>query len=65
MVDAFYKAAMSCNGRDNGAPGLRPEYHSTYCGAFVLDPDGHNSGLPQTRVNECPRGARQIRAIKP
>jgi catechol 2,3-dioxygenase-like lactoylglutathione lyase family enzyme len=41
-VDAFYKAAMAAGGRDNGAPGLRKEYHPTYYGAFVLDPDGHN-----------------------
>ena len=27
---------------DNGAPGLRPNYHDNYYGAFVLDPDGHN-----------------------
>jgi len=41
-VDAFYKAAISANGRDNGGPGLRPEYHANYYGAFVHDPDGHN-----------------------
>lgn len=41
-VDAFYVAAMAAGGRDNGAPGLRPHYHSHYYGAFVLDPDGHN-----------------------
>jgi catechol 2,3-dioxygenase-like lactoylglutathione lyase family enzyme len=41
-VDAFYRAALEAGGRDNGAPGLRPEYHPTYYGAFVLDPDGHN-----------------------
>lgn len=41
-VDAFYKAAMAAGGRDNGAPGLRPEYHPDYYGAFVLDPDGNN-----------------------
>ncbi|HVN02616.1 MAG TPA: VOC family protein [Caulobacteraceae bacterium] len=41
-VDAFYRAAMAAGGRDNGPPGLRPEYHATYYGAFVLDPDGHN-----------------------
>jgi catechol 2,3-dioxygenase-like lactoylglutathione lyase family enzyme len=41
-VDAFYAAAMAAGGRDNGAPGLRTEYHSRYYGAFVLDPDGHN-----------------------
>lgn len=41
-VDAFYKAAIEAGGKDNGAPGLRPEYHPGYYGAFVLDPDGHN-----------------------
>lgn len=41
-VDAFYQAAIAAGGRDNGKPGLRPEYHPTYYGAFVFDPDGHN-----------------------
>ena len=41
-VDAFHKAALAAGGVDNGAPGLRPIYHDTYYGAFVLDPDGHN-----------------------
>ena len=41
-VDAFHAAAMAAGGRDNGGPGLRPQYHSNYYGAFVLDPDGHN-----------------------
>ena len=41
-VDAFYKAAIAAGGKDNGKPGLRPEYHENYYAAFVLDPDGHN-----------------------
>ena len=41
-VDAFYKAALEAGGKDNGAPGLRPDYHPNYYGAFVFDPDGHN-----------------------
>lgn len=41
-VDAFYQAAIAAGGRDNGAPGLRPQYHPGYYGAFVLDPDGCN-----------------------
>ena len=41
-VAAFYDAAIVAGGRDNGAPGLRPQYHENYYGAFVLDPDGHN-----------------------
>ena len=27
-VDAFYAAALSAGGKDNGAPGLRPNYHA-------------------------------------
>ena len=41
-VDAFYEAALGAGARDNGAPGLRAQYHPDYDGAFVLDPDGHN-----------------------
>ena len=42
VVDAFYRAAIAAGGTDNGAPGLRPQYHASYYGAFVLDPDGNN-----------------------
>ncbi|MBC9031611.1 VOC family protein [Sphingomonas sp. JC676] len=42
QVDAFYRAAISAGGRDNGAPGIRAHYHPNYYGAFVLDPDGMN-----------------------
>ena len=41
-VDAFYRAALAAGARDNGAPGLRPNYHPNYYSAFVLDPDGYN-----------------------
>jgi catechol 2,3-dioxygenase-like lactoylglutathione lyase family enzyme len=41
-VDAFYRAAIAAGGRDNGAPGPRPQYHPNYYGAFVRDFDGHN-----------------------
>ena len=41
-VAAFHAAGLSAGGRDNGAPGLRPEYHPSYYAAFVIDPDGHN-----------------------
>ena len=42
LVDAFYGAALAAGGTDNGAPGVRPEYHEHYYAAFVLDPDGYN-----------------------
>ena len=41
-VDRFYEAAIAAGGEDNGGPGLRPDYHPNYYGAFVFDPDGHN-----------------------
>jgi catechol 2,3-dioxygenase-like lactoylglutathione lyase family enzyme len=41
-VTAFYDAALKAGGRDNGKPGLRPEYHPNYFGAFVIDPSGHH-----------------------
>ncbi len=42
QVDAFYRAALGAGGRDNGPPGIRPQYSDRYYAAFVLDPDGHN-----------------------
>jgi catechol 2,3-dioxygenase-like lactoylglutathione lyase family enzyme len=41
-VDAFHAAALAAGGTCNGKPGLRPQYHANYYGAFVLDPDGYN-----------------------
>jgi catechol 2,3-dioxygenase-like lactoylglutathione lyase family enzyme len=42
MVDAFYQAGLAAGGKDNGAPGNRPNYHPGYYAAFLLDPDGNN-----------------------
>jgi catechol 2,3-dioxygenase-like lactoylglutathione lyase family enzyme len=42
QVHAFYRAALEAGGQDNGAPGLRPQYHPNYYAAFVIGPDGHN-----------------------
>lgn len=41
-VNEFHKAALKAGGKDNGAPGIRANYHPHYYGAFVIDPDGHN-----------------------
>jgi catechol 2,3-dioxygenase-like lactoylglutathione lyase family enzyme len=38
-VDAFHAAGLAAGGRDNGKPGLRPEYHAHYYAAFVIDLD--------------------------
>jgi catechol 2,3-dioxygenase-like lactoylglutathione lyase family enzyme len=41
-VDAFHAAALAAGGTDNGAPGLRPQYHPGYYAAYVKDADGNN-----------------------
>jgi catechol 2,3-dioxygenase-like lactoylglutathione lyase family enzyme len=41
-VDAFHAAALHAGGVDNGPPGLRPQYHRHYYGAFAFDADGNN-----------------------
>ncbi len=40
-VDAFHRAALAGGARDDGKPGLRPDYHPNYYGAFVIDLDGN------------------------
>jgi catechol 2,3-dioxygenase-like lactoylglutathione lyase family enzyme len=40
-VDAFHKAALKAGGRDNGKPGLRPDYGADYYAAFAVDPEGY------------------------
>ena len=40
-VDAFYATALTNGGTSEGPPGLRPEYHRDYYGAYVRDPDGN------------------------
>lgn len=42
QVRSFHAAALAAGGTDNGGPGLRPQYHANYYGAFVIDPDGNN-----------------------
>lgn len=34
-------AALAASAKNDGQPGLREEYHPSYYGAFVVDPDGH------------------------
>jgi catechol 2,3-dioxygenase-like lactoylglutathione lyase family enzyme len=40
-VNEFHAAALKEGGRDNGRPGLRPEYGPNYYGGFVIDLDGY------------------------
>lgn len=41
-VRVFHAAGLAAGGVDNGAPGLRPQYHPRYYAAFLLDPEGNN-----------------------
>lgn len=41
-VDAYHAAAVAAGGADNGAPGIRTEFHESYYAAYVLDPEGNN-----------------------
>jgi catechol 2,3-dioxygenase-like lactoylglutathione lyase family enzyme len=41
-VVRFFEAALRSGGKDNGKPGVRPDYAKHYYAAFVLDPDGNN-----------------------
>jgi catechol 2,3-dioxygenase-like lactoylglutathione lyase family enzyme len=40
-VDRCFAAALAAGGRSEGLPGLRPEYHPNYYGAYIRDPDGN------------------------
>lgn len=42
QVEDFHRAALEAGAKDNGAPGLRPNYSGKYYAAFVIGPDGHN-----------------------
>ena len=39
-VQKWYSKCLELGGKDNGAPGIRPEYHPGYYGAFIIDPSG-------------------------
>jgi catechol 2,3-dioxygenase-like lactoylglutathione lyase family enzyme len=41
-VDAFFHAAVGAGAEVLHEPRMWPEYHVTYYGAFVRDPDGNN-----------------------
>ena len=41
-VNEAFDAALAHGGKDNGAPGLRPQFLPDYYAANVLDPDGYS-----------------------
>ncbi len=40
-VDACHRLALELGGSGEGSPGLRPQYHPHYYGAYFRDPDGN------------------------
>lgn len=40
-VDRAYAVALAHGGISEGAPGLRPEYHANYYGAYFRDTEGN------------------------
>ena len=42
QVDDFWRTGTAAGYRDDGAPGVRPQYREDYYGAFLLDPDGNS-----------------------
>jgi catechol 2,3-dioxygenase-like lactoylglutathione lyase family enzyme len=43
VVDEWWQTLTAAGYRDDGPPGLRPQYTPDYYGAFVLDPDGNSA----------------------
>jgi len=39
-VQDWHALCLKLGGTDNGLPGSRPEYHTGYYGAFIIDPSG-------------------------
>ena len=58
-VDAFHQAGLAAGGRDNGPPGLRPQYHPGYYAAFLIDPDGNN--IEAVNHGEARRNAASVK----
>ena len=44
-VDRAHAAALAHGGRCEGPPGLRPQYHANYYGAYFRDPEGNKLGV--------------------
>jgi catechol 2,3-dioxygenase-like lactoylglutathione lyase family enzyme len=42
LVDEFWRVGVEAGYRDDGPPGPRPQYSTSYYGAFLLDPDGNS-----------------------
>jgi catechol 2,3-dioxygenase-like lactoylglutathione lyase family enzyme len=73
QVDAFWQAGVEAGYRDDGPPGLRARYGSTYYGGFLLDPDGNSveaahyereAAVPAGRVDHLWIRVRDVQAAR-
>lgn len=48
-VDEVYRAAIAAGAHSEGLPGLRPEYHPHYYGAYFRDLDGNKLAVASHR----------------
>jgi catechol 2,3-dioxygenase-like lactoylglutathione lyase family enzyme len=56
-VDEFWRIGTGGGYRDDGQPGLRPEYGPDYYGGFLLDPDGNSAeAIHSDRPDPVPPG---------
>jgi catechol 2,3-dioxygenase-like lactoylglutathione lyase family enzyme len=62
VIETFHRAALEAGGRDEGAPGPRPDYGPDYFGAFVRDLDGNK--LEAVLVAAVPAAKRAAPAAK-
>ncbi len=51
-VDQTHHFALANGGSDEGAPGLRPEYHAHYYGCYFRDPDGNKLCVVCNEIQE-------------
>ncbi len=61
VIEMFHRAALEAGGRDEGAPGPRPNYGPHYFGAFVRDLDGNKL---EAVLLVAPRGASAAPAVR-
>ena len=44
-VDRVHRTALANGGTCEGPPGLRPQYHANYYGAYFRDTEGNKGGV--------------------
>jgi catechol 2,3-dioxygenase-like lactoylglutathione lyase family enzyme len=42
-IDSWWRRLVDAGYESDGEPGVRPQYHESYYGAFVRDPDGNST----------------------